>query len=47
VLTSTGWKPIADVTTADLVACWDKSDGSIRFQHPISTTAYSYTGNMH
>lgn len=47
VLTATGWKPIVDVTTDDMVACWDKADGSIKFQHPISTTAYAYTGQMH
>lgn len=47
VLTSTGWKSIAEVTTTDMVACWDKTDASIRFQHPISTTAFAYTGNMH
>lgn len=43
VLTSSGWKKIPTVTTDDNVACWDK-DGSITFQHPI-TTVKSYKQN--
>lgn len=36
VLTQDGWKKIPQVTTDDVVACWDKS-GSIIFQHPNTT----------
>lgn len=47
VLTLGGWKPIAQVTVLDKVACWHKDDRHVEFLNPISTTAYAYTGKMH
>lgn len=46
VLTYTGWKPIADVTTDDLVA--SLVDGKyIKYVNPIGTYKFTYDGDMY
>lgn len=39
LLTPSGWKPIADITTDDLVAQYD-ADGGITFAHPTATSSH-------
>lgn len=45
VLTSNGWKPIADVTLADQVATLQ--NGNIVYANPINRFEYDYTGHMY
>ena len=40
LLTPHGWKPIADVTTDDLVAQWDKDTEQISFAHPVQVSSH-------
>lgn len=46
VLTTNGWKSIADVTKEDLVAQWDYLTGRIHFVNPTNTIHKKYTGEM-
>lgn len=45
VLTATGWKPIAKVTTDDKVATLQ--EGKLKYEHPINTFEYDYKGKMY
>lgn len=45
VLTTTGWKPIADVSLDDRVATLQ--DGKIVYANPINTFEYDYAGPMY
>jgi ribosomal protein L37AE/L43A len=45
VLTTRGWKPIADVTVADQVATLQ--DGKIIYTYPINRFEYDYSGDMY
>jgi DNA-directed RNA polymerase beta subunit len=45
VLTTSGWKAIDKVTTADKVATLQ--DGKLHYEHPIRTYEYDYAGEMY
>lgn len=47
VLTLGGWKPHAEITTSDHVACFDPDKGELRYERPTEVWSYSYTGPMY
>src|SRR5690606_34750153 len=40
LLTPHGWKPIADVSTDDLVAQWNPETDQIEFVHPVALSSH-------
>lgn len=47
LLTSTGWKNVADVTEDDLIAQYDIESSAVSFVKPKKVVNYPYTGIMH
>lgn len=47
VLTTLGWKPIADVTTDDLVATLLPDRARLAYQHPLETLRFEHRGSMY
>jgi len=45
VLTTTGWKPIDEVTLEDKVATLQ--EGNVVYEHPLQTFEYDYEGDMY
>jgi DNA-directed RNA polymerase II subunit RPB2 len=47
VLTTDGWKPIADITTDDLVLQYNPYDNQTSFVNPEDTMVFDYTDEMY
>ena len=45
VFTRQGWKPIAEVTTDDMVACY--IGGRLEYRHPEQTVSYDFNGDLY
>jgi len=47
ILTDRGFRPLSEITTADVVGVWDAEAGTLRYEQPRAIHSYDYDGPMH